>query len=89
MADFLHAREFLKAGESVKVTIDCICRVMVMDDYNLSCYRRGSPFYCLGGETHTSPVIITVDRSDNWNTVIDLGGRTGSIRHSISYIKQT
>ena len=87
MADFLHAREYLEAGDTIEVTVDCQCNVIVMDDYNFSNYKRQSSFNHFGGWVTSSSIRIKVDRDTYWNTVIDLGGRAGTIRHSIRYIK--
>lgn len=89
MADFLHAREYLQAGDVIEVSVDCTCNVIVMDDNNFAKYKQRGSFQYLGGSVDVSPIKIKVDHTTYWNIVIDLGGRAGNIRHSIRYIKQS
>lgn len=85
--DFVHARDYLQDGDIVIVNCDHQCNVMVMDDANFSRYRRGEGFEYSGGFYERLPARIAVSRSDNWNTVIDLGGRRANIRYGIRYLK--
>ena len=89
MADFIHAREYLDDGDVVIVNCDYQCKVLVMDDSNFSSYQRGGQFRYHGGHYTRLPARIAVPHSDNWNTVIDLGGGRANIRYDISYIKRS
>jgi len=87
MSDFIHSREFLKAGEIVIVDCDHQCNVRVMDDSNFQSYRRGGGHNYLGGFYQRLPVRIAVPNDGYWNTTIDLGGGRANIRYNIGYLK--
>ena len=87
-ANFIHAREFLDAGDTVIVSCDHQCNVLVMDDSNFSNYRSGRQFRYHGGFYRMLPAHITVPLSNYWNTVIDLGGGRANIRYNIRYWKR-
>jgi Domain of unknown function (DUF1883) len=83
----LHAREFLNQDSIVVVNCDHQCNVMVMTDSEYSSYRSGGRFSYLGGHYKMLPARIAVPHTDQWNVVIDLGGGSARIRHSITYLK--
>jgi Domain of unknown function (DUF1883) len=85
---FLHLREHLDSGDTVVVSCDHQCNVMVMDDSNFSSYRSGRQFRYLGGFFKRFPAQITVPSSGNWNVVLDLGGGSATVRHSIKFLKE-
>lgn len=84
---YIHAREWLNAGSTVRVDCDHQCNVLVMDDHNYSLYRRGQSFRHLGGFFKRLPVKLGVPNGGHWNTVIDLGGGRANIRYAIDYFK--
>ena len=86
MADFLHTREYIRSDQAVCVTIDIAANVMLLTDTNLNKYRRGQPYDYYGGYYKRSPIYIRPPRSDYYNVVIDLGGGSGTVRHSISVV---
>lgn len=83
MSDFVHY-DFVgvNAGSIVRVEIDSIANVILVDDTGFRAYRNGQQFEYWGGEQRQSPIIFRVPRYGNWHVVIDLGGRSGRIRHS-------
>ncbi|PQM26381.1 DUF1883 domain-containing protein [Sphingopyxis lindanitolerans] len=82
----IHAREWLDAGNRVRVDCDHQCNVLVMDDHNYSLYRRGQSFRHFGGFFKRLPAVVSVPNGGNWNTVIDLGGGRANIRYAINYL---
>lgn len=86
--DFLHARDYLMSGDIVVVWCDTQCNVMVMDDTDFSSHQRGGSFHYHGGHYRMFPARIAVPSSGWWNTVLDLGGSSATIRHRITYIKR-
>ena len=88
MSDFIHAREYLHAGDIVIVNCSHQCNVRVMDDSNFDRYRSGSDHHCYGGFYKMLPARIPVPNDGYWNTTIDLGGGSADIRHSINYLKR-
>jgi hypothetical protein len=87
MADFIHAREYLDAGDVVIVDCSHRCNVSVMDDANFSAYRSGRRFSHFGGHYTRFPVRIDVPNAGYWNTTIDLGGGSANISYGIRYLK--
>jgi hypothetical protein len=85
--NFLHAREYLSAGDIAVVGCDTQCNVMLMDDSNFANYKNGRQFKYHGGHFKMFPARIAAPSTGNWNVVLDLGGGSASIRHSISFIK--
>lgn len=89
MTDFIHAREFLHAGDIVLVNCTHQCNVLLMDDSNFNSYRRGSSFEYFGGLFKRFPARIAVPRNGNWNVALDIGGGRATIRYSIGYIRNS
>lgn len=86
MGDHLHARKYIAGGRTVRVHIDTQANVLLMDDINYSHYKNGGSYRHGGGFYTESPALIGVPHSGNWNIVINLGGGSGTIRHSIEII---
>ncbi len=84
---FLHKRLHLDSGDVVSVTLDTQANVMLTDDSNFGCYRAGQRFSYFGGLAKSSPIRLSPPHPGYWNVTIDLGGRSGSIRHSITVLK--
>ncbi|MDG4890910.1 DUF1883 domain-containing protein [Mesorhizobium sp. WSM4887] len=87
MSDFIHARDYLNAGDTVVVECSHQCNVLVMDDANFQNYRSGRSFHHYGGFYERLPARIAVPHTGYWNTVIDLGGGRANIRYNIGYLK--
>jgi len=87
MSDFIHAREYLAAGDVVVVNCSHQCNVRLMDDSNFQAYRTGGQHRAYGGFFRRLPARITVPDNGYWNVTIDLGGGQANINYSINYIK--
>ena len=76
----------LEGGSTVVVTLDKQANVLLMDSSNYRTYAagRGGQFRYYGGLMKRSPARIPVPTSAHWYLAIDLAGRAGRIRHSIS-----
>jgi hypothetical protein len=76
----------LKKGSTVVVTLDKQANVLLMDSSNYRTYAagRGGRFRYYGGLMKRSPARIPVPTSGHWMLAIDLAGRGGNIRHSVS-----
>jgi hypothetical protein len=83
---FIHAREYLEDGQSVRVDCDTQCNVILTDDGNFASYRTGGRYTYYGGFYKRFPATITPPHSGYWNVTIDLGGGSANIRYSISVI---
>ncbi|MDB5524876.1 MAG: Domain of uncharacterized function [Rhizobium sp.] len=87
MAEFIHARQRLAKGDVVIVQCSHQCNVFVMDDENFVSYRKRQKFTFFGGHFTHFPAKVAVPGDGNWNTVLDLGGRSAAIQHTISYFR--
>lgn len=88
MSEHLHTDLHLNEGDIVHLTIDHQANVMLLDSNNYNNYRQGRQFKYHGGNYKVSPINIAAPSSGYWHVVIDLGGYSGTIRHSISVIKK-
>ena len=86
---FLHSKERLQSGDIVVVNCSHRCNIMLLDDYNFRNYKSGSQFKYFGGHYKMFPARIAAPASGNWNIVLDLGGGSATIRHSISIIRNS
>ncbi len=87
MSTFLHQRVHLNRGDVAVLNCDTQCNFMLLDDYNFSKYRRGDRFQYYGQFWQRFPAKIPAPHSDHWNIVVDLGGGSATIRHSLSFIR--
>jgi hypothetical protein len=85
--DFIHAREYLAAGDVVVLNCDTQCYFRLTDDPNFGALKRGGQHTYYGGFFKAFPARIKVPSTGYWNVTIDLGGGTANIRYSLSYIK--
>ena len=81
--DFIHAREHMNAGDVAVVNCSHQCNVRLMDDINFSRYKSGGQHEYYGGFFERLPARIAAPKSGYWNIVLDLGGGSATIRHSI------
>ncbi len=86
MSNFLHKREHLNSGCIVEVDCSHQCNVILMDDHNFSKYKSGQSFHHHGGHFKMFPARVQVPSTGFWNVVLDLGGGSANIRHSIRFI---
>lgn len=87
MPEHLHADFHLDRGDIVRITIDRQANVMLLDDFGYNDYKSGRQFRGVGGNYRTSPINIAAPSTGHWHVVIDLGGGSGTIKHSINVIK--
>jgi hypothetical protein len=82
--NFLLYQVQVGSGQSIVVELDHAANVQVMDDRNLSRYRRRERFQFYGGLARRSPSVITPPSPGKWNVAIDLGGASGRVNASVS-----
>ncbi len=83
---FLHKRMHLNYGDTVVVDCSHQCNVIILTDTNFSNYRSGRRCQYHGGFFKMLPARIQAPSTGYWNVVLDLGGGSANIRHSISVI---
>lgn len=75
----IHSRQYLNGGDSFVVNCTHQANVLVMDDSNLSTYRRGGSAKYYGGFFRRLPAHIPVPHSGHWNVLLEAprGARYG------------
>jgi hypothetical protein len=87
MSQFLHTREYLDSGNVAVLDCDTQCNFMLLTDSNFNNYKRGGRYQYYGGYFKIFPAKISAPHSDHWNVVIDLGGGSATIKHSLRFLK--
>ncbi len=86
MSAHLHKRLFLQHGDTVEVDCDTQANVLLMDDSDYSNYRARRSHHYYGGFFTHFPARLAPPHSGYWNVVLDLGGSSGTVRHSMRVI---
>lgn len=86
--NFLHSREHLNQGDSAEVNCSHQCNVMLLTDSNFQKYKSGRQFSYHGGHYKMFPVRIVAPNTGNWNIVLDFGGGSARITHSIRIFRK-
>ena len=63
--------------------LSAAANVRLMDSANYSSYKNGRRHHYYGGYVKRSPYRIVIPRSGHWFVTIDLGGYSGTVRHSV------
>jgi len=84
----LHKRTHLSKGDVAIVNCSHQCNVMLMTDLNYSSYQSGRRFEFYGGHYSRLPARIAAPSTGYWNVVLDLGGGSARITHSITFLKK-
>ena len=85
--DYLHADDYLHAGDAAVVTLDRQANVLLLDNINYSAYRRGDSYHYYGGLAKQSPCRVVAPHTGHWHVVVDLGGYGGNLRAGIAFSK--
>lgn len=72
----------LDKGQIVEVTLSSAANVCLMTPSNFSNYKNNRRFTYYGGNVRQNPYRIPVPSSGHWVLTIDLGGYSGTVRHS-------
>jgi hypothetical protein len=83
MSDHLHKRLFLKDGDVVEVDSNTQANVILMDDSDYSNYKARRSYRYYGGFFTQFPATLVPPHSGYWNVVLDLGGGSAAVRHSV------
>ncbi|KKB63655.1 hypothetical protein WM40_09965 [Robbsia andropogonis] len=83
----IRKREFLKHGDSVLVECSHKANVILLDDAEYGNYKAGRRYKSLGGQYQRYPAILSPDRMDWWNVVIDVEGTAQGMHYSIDFMK--
>ena len=86
--NFIHSDlGVLPARSIVVVELDTSANVKLLDDVNFSAYQSGRAHQFYGGQARQSPIRLVVPENRHWHLTLDLGGASGTIRHSIRVIE--
>ena len=85
--NFLHTDFWIGPNDQVLVDLDSQANVMLLDDSNLSAYKRGQAFDYFGGWAIRSRARMSPPHQGHWNVVVDLGGRAGQVRAGIRVLR--
>lgn len=73
-------------GEVVEVQLSVAANVRLMDSSNYSNYKNGRRHHYYGGYVKQSPYRIAIPSSGHWYVTIDLGGYSGTVKHSVQVL---
>lgn len=73
----------LTKGQVVEVHLTKAANVRLMDYSNYNSYKNGKRHRYYGGYVTSSPYKVVVPSAARWFLTIDLGGYSGSLRHSV------
>lgn len=69
--DYLHYDFKLKKDEVVKVILNKIANVKLLDDKNFANYTNNAKYSYLGGRTKDTETVLTPPGPGHWHLVID------------------
>ena len=84
---FIHMREFMGGGDVAIVDCARECRIMLMNDANFSCYRRGKKFFCRGDTRYPLPASLMAPATGFWNIVLEFAADAPEPRHSVQIVR--
>lgn len=83
----IRKREYLRAGDTVLVECSQQANVILLSDVEYLNYKAGRRYQSLGGRYQRYPAILTANRVDWWNVVIDWEGESRTLDYSIDIMK--
>lgn len=84
--NFLHSEVTAGPDDTIVVTLDGKCNILLLDDSNFSNYRAGRSYNYCGGWAKASPVRLTPPHHGRWHVVVDLGGYAGHVRAGVRVV---
>lgn len=85
---FLHWKVPGKAGDLIRVQMDCPAYVRLLDPLNFECYKRGSKYQGDGGWSDRLDVEFVLPYQGAFHVVIDLGGTAGTLKATCDVIRR-
>ena len=87
MHEHLHQEFTIDTDDMVEVTSDTQANVMLLSDADYSNYKAGRSYRYHGGFFTHFPARLSPTHFGRWHVVLDLGGGSATVRHSIRLIK--
>lgn len=73
----------VKSGSIVEIKLSVAANVKLLDSTNYHYYKNGKKHRYYGGYVKSSPYKIVIPSTGHWYITIDLGGYSGTVRHSV------
>jgi len=73
----------VKSGSIVEIKLSVAANVKLLDSTNYNYYKNGKKHRYYGGYVKSSPYKIVIPSTGHWYITIDLGGYSGTVRHSV------
>jgi hypothetical protein len=86
MREHLHADFILDNNQVVEVMSDTQANVMLLGDMDYQHYRAGHQYRYYGGFFTHFPARLSPPHHGHWHVVLDLGGGSATVRHSIRVV---
>ena len=87
--NFLHTDFWGGSESTVIVSTDSQCNVLLVSDVDFAAYRGGRSFQYYGGWATHSPIRLVPPRHGHWHVIVDLGGRSGSVRAGVRIARRS
>jgi hypothetical protein len=84
--DFLHYDFHVASGQAVEISLDTQANVKLMSASDFHNYQSGRDHRYYGGRQVKRVGHIVPPHAGHWHLTIDLGGGSGSIRHSVRVV---
>jgi len=83
---YLHWDFTLNSGDIVEVMSDTQANVLLLTDADYYSYQAGRGYQYYGRFFQYFPARIAAPHSGHWHVVLDLGGGSATVRHSLRVI---
>jgi len=87
MLEHLHQEFVLDEGDIVEVMSDTQANVMLLSDADYANYKAGRSYHYYGRFFTHFPARLSPPHYGRWHVVLDLGGGSATVRHSLRVIK--
>lgn len=85
--NFLHYEVKAGPGEVIQVNINRDANVRLLDPVNYAKYKLGKRYSATAGPETEGPIRFTPPFRGSWHLVIDMEGRSGTVRASVDVHK--
>jgi hypothetical protein len=87
MLEHLHQEFTIDSDDIIEVMSDTQANVMLLSDTDYSNYKAGRSYRYYGGFFTHFPARLYPPHFGHWHVVLDLGGSSATVRHSLRLIK--
>lgn len=87
MREHLHQDFTIDTDDIVEIMSDTQANVMLLSDADYNHYKAGRSFRYYGGFFTHFPARLSPPHFGRWHVVLDLGGGSATVNHSLRVIK--